>query len=43
MRVSRKISGFLTVELVDIIATLARAYSMLKRSERASWLVPRKV
>jgi hypothetical protein len=30
MRVSRKISGFVTVELVDIIATLLRACSILK-------------
>jgi hypothetical protein len=35
MRVSRKISGFVTVELVDIIATLLRLCSMLNRSKSA--------
>jgi hypothetical protein len=43
MRVSWKISRFVTVELVDIIATLLRACSMLKISKRASKLVTAKV
>jgi hypothetical protein len=33
MRVSPKISGFVTVELVDIIATFLRTCSILKRSK----------
>jgi hypothetical protein len=31
MRALWKISGFVTVKLVDIIATILKAYSMLKR------------
>jgi hypothetical protein len=43
MTVSRKISRFMTVELVGIIATLLRDCSMLKGSKRASLLVMAKV
>jgi hypothetical protein len=43
MRLSQMISGFVAVELADIIETLPRDCSILKRSKRASRFVAARV